>query len=125
MKSINLIGIVLGCLISTTGFGYGGGSTGKQACKKPQFSQFMPGDNAEAAPGSDFSFVVSRARPDSVQVTVKKQPLAVAITPKNQSLQVTGKLPENLKDTYARIAVTAQGPNRCQGAAGWLIKITP
>ncbi|HHJ39904.1 MAG: hypothetical protein AXA67_08625 [Methylothermaceae bacteria B42] len=124
MKSKILISILLGYLISGYSFGYGGGGGGKQACKKPQFTQFQPGDKAEVAPASDFSFVVTQANSDSIQVTVKKHPVTVEITPKNQSLLVAGKLPEDLKDTYARVAVTAQGPGRCKGTAGWLLKIT-
>jgi len=59
-----------------------------------------------------------------IQVTVKQQPVDVNVTSKNKVFQVTGSLPENLRDTYARIQISASGPNRCKGTAGWLVKIS-
>lgn len=117
---------ILFCFILSAGtcWGYGGTSSGTASCKKPQFSNFIPPNHAEVAPGSDFSLEVSRADPATIQVTVKQQPVAVTVTPKNNTFQVTGRLPENLKGTYARIDVSASGSKRCQASGGWLVKIS-
>jgi len=36
---------------------------------------------------------------------------------------VTGTLPDTLKGDFARINITADGPNQCKGSDGWLVKI--
>ncbi|MBE0436131.1 MAG: hypothetical protein IBX56_10035, partial [Methylomicrobium sp.] len=46
------------------------------------------------------------------------------INEKGIGYEVSGNLPENLNDTYARIAISADGRNRCKGTGGWLVKIT-
>jgi len=101
-----------------------GSSSGTKACSKPKFSEFSPVNNAEVAAKSAFSFLASAGtNPDSIHVTVKDQPVAVTITAKSPGFVVTGKLPENLKGTFARISISADGPNQCKGSDGWLVKI--
>jgi hypothetical protein len=103
---------------------YGSSSSSKKACNKPKFSEFVPTNNAQVAAKSAFSFVASaNTNPESIIVTVKDQQVAVTVTPKNQSFQVTGILPNTLTGNFARISITADGPNQCKGSDGWLVKI--
>jgi hypothetical protein len=103
---------------------YGSSSSSKKACNKPTFSEFAPANNAEVTAKSAFSFTASgNTNPESIIVTVKNQPVAVTVTPKNQGFQVAGTLPDTLKGSFARISITADGPNQCKGSDGWLVKI--
>jgi hypothetical protein len=111
-------------LFSAQVFAYGSSSSSK-SCTKPSFSEFSPVDKAEVAPESAFSFVASSAtNPKSLVVDIKKQAVAVTVTPKGQAYQVSGKLPSGLKGTTARINITAESPSNCKGNDGWLIKIS-
>ena len=118
--------LFLFCLFFTgTVLAYGSSSSTKKACKKPKFSDFAPEKMAEVAPLSEFSFMASAAtKPDTIAVSVKKVEVDVNIDKKGGKYLVTGHLPESLKGTYARIAITAMGPNSCKGKDGWLVKIT-
>ena len=103
---------------------YGSSSSSKKACNKPKFSEFVPTNNAEIAAKSAFSFVASaNTNPESIIVTIKDQPIAVTVTPKNQGFQVTGILPDTLTGNFARISISADGPNKCKGSDGWLVKV--
>ncbi len=123
MKSFKTSFFVVLILMTGNCWGYGS-SGGSTSCKKPQFSNFVPPHNSEVAPGSQFSFMVSRANPDTIQVKVEQQSVKTTVTPKSNVYMVTGKLPDNLKGTYARINITASGATRCKGSSGWLVKIT-
>ena len=97
----------------------------KHVCSKPKFSAFKPGDRAEVAPGSEFSF---RAPGDiaknSVVTTVKGIKVDLIIEDRTDFYYFKGTLPAELKDTYARIKVDGQVNLGCKGSSGWLIKIT-
>lgn len=124
MKFIRLCLPLLFLSITTNAWAYGSSSSSK-SCAKPKFSEFVPADKAEVAAASDFSFTASaNAYPESIKVTVKKQPVAINVTEINGVYRVTGKLPDSLRNTYARININAEGPSRCQGSGGWLIKIS-
>ena len=112
-------------LVSGTSWGYGS-SSGTKACAKPVFSEFAPAEQAEVKANSAFSFTASKnTHPPSIKVSVKDLPVTVQITPDNDgSLHVQGQLPPALKNTYARIAITADAQNHCPGGGGWLVKIT-
>jgi len=116
---------ILMLMIATSNvWAYGSSSSSKKACNKPRFTEFVPANNAEAAAKSAFSFVASaNTNPESIIVRVKDQPVAVTVTPKNQGFQVTGTLPATLTGGFARISITADGPNQCKGSDGWLVKI--
>ena len=123
MKSHHTLWILALMLATGNVWAYGSSSSTK-SCSKPKFSEFSPVNNAEVAAKSAFSFLASAGtNPDSINVTVKDQPVAVTITAKNKSFEVTGKLPDGLKGTFARITITADGPNKCKGSDGWLVKI--
>lgn len=109
--------------IAANAWAYGSSSSTK-SCTKPKFSEFVPADKTEVPAASDFSFTASAATyPESIQVTVKKQPVAIKVTENNGAYRVTGKLPASLRNTYARINISAEGPSRCKGSGGWLINI--
>jgi hypothetical protein len=126
MKSHKLFWILVLTIVSSNIWAYGGSSSSssKKACTKPRFTEFVPADKAEVTAQSAFSFTASPStHPESIKVTVKEQPVEVKITPKTQGFQVNGTLPDKLKGTYARINIAADGPNKCKGSGGWLVKI--
>ena len=124
MKLYKTLWILTLIIATSNAWAYGSSSSTKKACNKPKFSEFMPANNAEVAAKSAFSFVASaNTNPESIMVTVKNQPVTVTVTPKNQGFQVTGKLPDTLTGTVARISIAADGPSQCKGSDGWLVKI--
>jgi hypothetical protein len=123
MKTTKLFWILGLTLICTQVFAYGSSSSSK-SCTKPHFSEFNPVDKAEVVPKSTFSFMAASVNPKSIVVDIKKQPVAVTVTPKGQGYQVSGSLPDNLKATTARINITAESPSSCKGSDGWLINIS-
>jgi hypothetical protein len=124
MKTIQLFCILGLTLLSAQVLAYGSSSSSK-SCTKPHFSDFTPADKATAAPKSAFSFTASAdTNPKSITVDIKKQPVAVTVTPKGKGYQVSGTLPADLKATTARINITAESPSSCKGSDGWLIKIS-
>jgi len=104
----------------------GGGGGGGGACAKPKFSHFIPAAKAEAKSGTEFSFVASaNTHPKTIKVTVKEVPVELTVPTQSESAYVvTGKLPESLKNTFARISISAESSGQCKGTEGWLIKIT-
>ncbi len=123
MKSYNPLWILM-LMVATSNVWAYGSSSSKKACNKPTFSEFTPANNAEVTAKSAFSFTASgNTNPESIIVTVKNQPVAVTVTPKKQGFQVAGTLPDTLKGSFARISITADGPNQCKGSDGWLVKI--
>ena len=124
MKAYQTLWILTFMIATSNLWAYGSSSSGKKACDKPKFSEFRPVNNAQVAAKSAFSFAASaNTNPKSIVVTVKDQPVAVSVTPKNQGFQVTGVLPVDLKGNFARISIAADGPNQCKGSDGWLVKI--
>ena len=123
MKLFRLCLPLLLLSITANAWAYGSSSSTK-TCTAPKFSEFVPADKSEVAAESEFSFIASASTyPESIKVTVKKQPVAINVTEKSGAFLVTGKLPASLQNTYARISISAKGPSRCQGSDGWLIKI--
>jgi len=106
--------------------GYGSSSSGnsKKACKPPKLIQYTPVHLSVVPSNSDFSIEVSSlTNPKSIEVTIKKLPVEVAITESKKGYLITGKLPESIKDTFARVEVRATGTNRCKLSEGWLLNI--
>lgn len=116
-----LVVVLLGWTLDS--LGYGGGQGGGSSCPEPKFAEFDPPSGVEVSPGSKFSFLAWSVLPETLEVTVKGQPVAVEITPKGANYLVSGTLPPELKDTFARINLSGYGPGRCQGTSGWLVKI--
>lgn len=122
MKTPSLITLTL-MLASSQAWAYGSDSSSK-ACEKPKFSHFEPANNSSVAPHATFSFIASQQTlPDSLQVTVKGQPVELTITAKNQVFYVQGQLPVSLNNEFVRINIAADSPHKCRGADGWLLKI--
>ncbi len=121
MKKIAFL--LLCCSFSAQLWAYGSSSSSKKACTKPDFSDFTPAHLSEIPPGSDFSFTTT-ATTDSLTVTVKNQPVNVQIEAQDRNTKVSGKLPDNLSDTHARISLEGKTERGCKGQDGWLLKIT-
>lgn len=123
MKLTALFGTLVLMTAASNCWAYGSSSSTK-SCDKPRFSDFNPPEKSEVPVQSAFSFIASGVSdPNSIKVTVKNQPVEIALDDKGSVYQVTGNLPESLSGTYARIAISADGRNRCKGTGGWLIKI--
>lgn len=128
MISMRFLSVML-LTVSSSVFAYVpsmGGSGGGGACVKPKFSHFMPEAKAAVKPGTAFSFVASpNTHLNSIKVEVKDMPVKLTMSAKTENaFKISGKLPENLKNTFARIAVSGQGSSQCKGSDGWLVKIT-
>lgn len=123
MKSLALIGTLVLMTAATNCWAYGSSSSTK-SCDKPRFSDFNPVEKSDVPAQSAFSFSASGVSdPNSIEVTVKNQPVELIINEKGSVYEVSGNFPESLTDTYARIAISADGRNRCKGTGGWLVKI--
>lgn len=119
----NFLWILALMLVTSTSWAYGSSSSSK-SCAKPKFTDFTPAENTEVAAGSDFSFLASaNTLPNSIKVSVKGLPTKLNVTPNKGGFQASGTIPMSLKGVYARIAITAEGQNKCKGDDGWLVKI--
>lgn len=124
MNTTKLFVLLMCVMFSTNAAAYGSSSSSKKACTKPKFTLFTPAHLSVVAPQSEFSFQASAlTNPDSIEVSVKKQPVQITIKEINNSYSITGKLPLDLTDTYARVDIKATGTNKCKGTNGWLLKI--
>lgn len=125
MKLHNILWIAILLIIPANVWAYGDSGTDTGMCKKLNFSDFTPVNSAEVAPQSAFSFFASGAvYPNSIKVTIKGQTVPITVTPKGDGFKVTGKLPDTVKGTFAKINIEARGANQCEGSAGWLVKVT-
>jgi len=121
---LNFCGFFILLLVSSNSWAYGSSSSSK-ACTKPEFSQFIPAENASIASGSAFSFFASaNTYPTTIKVSVKGLPVELNITPKEGAgFQVKGMLPKSIKNDFARIMISAEGQKNCKGDGGWLVNI--
>jgi len=123
MRFTNILLLLVLMATANTVWAYGSSSSSK-ACSKPKFTEFTPANNAQVAAGSSFSFMASaNTSPDSIAVTVKGLPVDVTVTPKNPGFLVEGKLPATVNSDFARINISADGHNGCNGGDGWLFKV--
>ncbi len=124
MKQFKFLWFFILMTMSSTLWAYGSSSSTK-ACAKPEFTNFVPADNANVTEGSEFSFYAStNTLPNTIKVAVKGLPATVKITPRNEGgFLVSGTIPASLKGEYARIAITADGQRNCKGNGGWLVKV--
>ncbi|WP_428354577.1 hypothetical protein [Methyloprofundus sp.] len=124
MNIIKMMTVLLLTVFSSNVLAYGSSSSSKKACKKPKFTEFTPPHLEVVAAQSKFSFKTSMfTNPDSIKVSVKKQPVEVSVDKVNNAYQVSGTLPASLKGTYARVEINAKGTNNCKGSDGWLLNI--
>jgi hypothetical protein len=123
MNIFKLLMIFILAAFSTNALAYGSSSS-KKACTKPKFTEFSPVHLSVVAAQSEFSFKASSlTSPESIKVSVKKQPVEVTINKMNNGYSVTGQLPASLQNTYARVDIKATGTNKCKANDGWLLKI--
>lgn len=124
MNVILIVVVFMLSVFSTNVLAYGSSSSSKKACTKPAFTQFAPAHLASVEPQSEFSFLASAlTNPETIEVSVKKQPVDVVINKINKGYSVVGMLPESLQGTFARVNIKATGTNKCMGNDGWLLKI--
>lgn len=95
-------------------------------CIKPKFRDFVPAPKSEVAPESEISFHMNRiGDPAHVLATAKKIPMQIEIIDKQNFYLIKAKLPEQLRNEYARIHIEARSTEGdCSGQDGWLIKIS-
>ena len=100
-------------------------------CTQVNFSGYMPEpfsmdkNNKEVPPKSEFSFLASKATsPQSIKVMVKEHKVPVTVTAVSNGYLVKGKLPDAVKGAYIRVEIFANGPNQCDRADGWLLKVS-
>jgi hypothetical protein len=125
MKQYNSLWALALMIVANTGWAYGGGSSSSKACDKPKFTDYVPAENAQIAPGSEFSFTASKnTYPSTIKVSVKEQAVTITTDKKNDgTFAVSGKLPASVKGTYARITIAADAQSNCKGTGGWLVKV--
>jgi hypothetical protein len=125
MKLQNIVWVALALMIPGTVWAYGesGGGSGLIACTA-KLSKFTPANNSEVAPKSEFSFFASTlTNPTSIRVTIKDHSVPITVTQKHDGFHVTGKIPDAVKGTFAKINIAAKGPNQCDASGGWLVKV--
>jgi hypothetical protein len=133
MKSLSLLALML-CIFSVNALaamdhsghrGGGGSESSSSSCVKPHINKQNPVRLAQVSPGSVFSFVAFNIDdPDQISVTVKKQPVAIKTEFKNPFYVISGRLPDNIHDTAARIDVKIDSKySSCRLNEGWLINI--
>lgn len=110
--------------------GHGAGMAGmggsEAGCMKPKLAKFSPEHLATAAPGSEVSFVVLNIyHPNQVAITIKGIPVKADVEFKDPFYVVKTKLPDELRNTVARVNVkiNAKSPH-CEAEGGWLVKIS-
>ncbi len=124
--NLNQFFLTAGLLVlSQPGWTYGNGGGSTKSCEKPRFSEFVPADKAKVAANSEFSFKASaETHPDRIKVTVRNQPAVITVTPLKLGYLVKGRLPESLKNGFARINIEAESQNKCKGSGGWLVDVS-
>ncbi|MGD0958227.1 MAG: hypothetical protein ABSB19_00320 [Methylomonas sp.] len=105
--------------------GHGGGS-GDDACIRAKISHYTPEHLASVKPGSAFSFTVSGSNgPKHIHVSIRQEPLKVAVEDKDTFYLVKGVLPENFKNETVRISVQVKAKfSKCDTDGGLLLKVT-
>lgn len=100
------------------------------ACTQVNFEAFTPPpfsqdkNNVAVAPKSEFSFLASKTtNPQRITVKIKDENVPVTVTPINNGFLVKGKIPATVKGSFIRVDIYAKGPNDCDKADGWLLKV--
>lgn len=124
MKMQQWVTLLLFVAVFDNAAAYGGSSSSKKACKQPKFSRFSPPHLATIRPQGEFSFIASaNTLPDSIQVSVKNEPVTISVSEAKPQYLVTGQLPASVQGSHARINIKATAAGRCKGSGGWLLKL--
>lgn len=117
--------LVFAALSSNASAFYGGGQAGAtKSCELPKLSTFTPAHLAVVKPKTSFSFTASKKiDPRSIKVSAKRLPVDVTVTETEKGYMISGKLPDSLSNTYARIDIKATTTSGCMGNEGWLLNI--
>ncbi|MBL4608630.1 MAG: hypothetical protein JKY01_12490 [Pseudomonadales bacterium] len=100
------------------------GGVGGASCVQPKFKKMYPENLSVVTPQSEISFVVSKsANPKTIVVTAKKKPIELVVKESSDGYIVSGKLPDSLSGTYARVEVKGSTVAGCPGNVGWMLKI--
>lgn len=99
-------------------------------CTQVYFSAFTPTpfsadkNNVEVATKTEFSFLASKTTNwPTITVKIKDEKVPVTVTTITNGYLVKGKIPETAKGSYIRVEIFAKGPNECDKADGWLLKV--
>ena len=105
-------------------------SSSTDPCSQVSFTAYTPApfvhgkSNTEVPPKSEFSFLASKnTSVQSITVIIKEQKVPVTVTTVGNGYLVKGKLPDTVKGSYIRVEIFAKGPNQCDRADGWLLKV--
>jgi hypothetical protein len=129
MKITKSVLLVAAILASSAAVAYSPDELEK-GCHKPKFTDFtlteykVP-EKTETAPESEFSFKVQEwTNPDSIKLTIKKQPLPFTVESNSAFHKVKAKIPAEFTGKFARLDVSAKViDGECHDATGWLLKI--
>ncbi len=125
-KSVLLMAVMLA---SGTAIAYSPDELEKE-CHKPKFTDFTlteykAPEQVETPAETEFSFKVPVwTNPESIKLTIKKQPLAFTIESNSSFHKVKAKIPAEFTGKFARLDVSAKAlEGECHQETGWLLKI--
>lgn len=102
----------------------------EKECHKPKFTDFTlteykAPELIETPAEVEFSFKVQAfTSPESIKLTIKKQPLPFTLESNSSFHKVKAKIPAEFTGKFARLDVSAKViEGECHEAAGWLLKI--
>jgi hypothetical protein len=117
------LAVLLLGLVATNGWSYGGGGGQAAKCAKPAFKDMQPPQSSVVSPGAEISFTASsNTNPRSIKAVVKGHEIGLNVK-KNGVVKVTGNLPPEVPEGYARINLSASSSANCTTQDGWLLKI--
>jgi hypothetical protein len=125
-KSVLLMAVMLA---SGTAVAYSPEELEKE-CHKPKFTDFTLTEYKapqliETPAEAEFSFKVQAfTNPESIRLTIKKQPLAFTVESNSSFHKVKAKIPAEFTGKFARLDVRAKViDGECHEETGWLLKI--
>lgn len=125
-KRVNLfkgLAFILFGLAATNVWSYGGGGGQASKCKKPTFKDMTPPKSSVVPPGAEFAFTASsNTNPKSIKVVVKGHEVNLDIK-KSGNIKVSGNLPAEITEGYARVNISASSSAKCSAKDGWLLQI--
>ncbi len=117
------LAVLLLGLVAANAWSYGGGGGQASKCTKPSFKDMQPPQSSVVAPGAEFSFTASpNTNPQSIKAVVKGHEVGLNVK-KNGVVKVSGALPPEVTEGYARINISANSSANCAAQDGWLLKI--